>query len=406
MSDTRPLMGPYEVLEVIGKGGMATVYRGRRRETGQTVALKVMAPDAAANPTLVKRFQHEFAAALRLRHPNIIQVWDYGLEGGRPYLVMEYIEGENLGRRIARQGPMPEADALPVLLQVADGLHAAHERQMIHRDVKSDNVLLGKDGQAKLTDLGLIKDFNDLDELTKTRTCLGTIAFVAPEQFEDAKRADVRADIYGLGATLYHAVTGVPPFQGKRNLQILRKKFANDFVSPRRLVPSLSRHIDAVICQALNARPDRRPASCREFIDALLAGEAPDASAADAQPRGETIVDPADERRALRYPADFDARCRPVQGGRHHWDAKIQDISGAGVCLQVERRFEPGSVLAVDVLPAEPAGIPTLFAKVLWVRQVGPRKWCVGCAFRQALDPGELETVLGGKSRTVVVQQE
>ncbi len=113
MPDTRPEMGPYEILEIVGKGGMATVYRGRRRETGQVVAIKVMEPRFASNPILVKRFEQEYAAAARLRHPNIIQVWDFGQENGRPYLVMELIDGENLGRRIKRQGrclrPKPSA---------------------------------------------------------------------------------------------------------------------------------------------------------------------------------------------------------------------------------------------------------------------------------------------------------
>ncbi len=157
MPDIRPTFGPYEVLEIVGKGGMATVYRGRRRETGQIVAIKVMEPKFASNPVLVKRFEQEYAAAARLRHPNIIQVWDFAWEDGRPYLVMEFIDGENLGRRIARHGPLPESEAVPILLQVADGLHAAHQLQMIHRDVKTENVLLSKEGQAKLSDLGLIK---------------------------------------------------------------------------------------------------------------------------------------------------------------------------------------------------------------------------------------------------------
>ena len=219
---------------------MATVYRGRRRETGQIVAIKVMEPTFASNAVLVKRFEQEYAAAPRLRHPNIVQVWDCGQDDGRPYLVMEFIDGENPGPRIKRQGPPPEAEAVRIILQVADGLHAAHRLQMVHRDVKTENILLSKDGQAKLSDLGLIKCLENGEPLTKTRTCLGTIAFVAPEQFEDAKRADQRADIYGLGATLYHAVTGVLPFEGKRNLQILRKKIQNDFAPPRRLVPGLS----------------------------------------------------------------------------------------------------------------------------------------------------------------------
>ena len=397
MPDIRPTFGPYEVLEIVGKGGMATVYRGRRRETGQIVAIKVMEPKFASNPVLVKRFEQEYAAAARLRHPNIIQVWDFAWEDGRPYLVMEFIDGENLGRRIARHGPLPESEAVPILLQVADGLHAAHQLQMIHRDVKTENVLLSKEGQAKLSDLGLIKDLNNGEPLTRTRTCLGTIAFVAPEQFEDAKRAGVPADIYGLGATLYHALTGVLPFQGKRNLQILRKKIQNDFAPPSRHVPSLSPHVDAAICKALDACPEKRQASCREFMDSLVAPRHPIAA-----PAPEPAPSDSDRRRAFRFPADMAATCRPLQAGPNTWAAVIQDVSGTGVRLRLTRRFEPGAVLAVQV-PHGEGGAATLYAKVVWVREAGPSKWSVGCVFKRELAIGELETLLGNKPMTVLI---
>jgi serine/threonine protein kinase len=397
MPESRPVIGPYEILEVVGKGGMAVVYRGRRQGTGQIVAIKVMEPAAAANPVLVRRFEQEYAAAIRLRHSNLIQVWDYGLDGARPYLVMEYIDGENLGRRIVRQGRLSEADAVRIILQVADGLQSAHERRMVHRDVKPDNILLSRDGQVKLTDLGLIKDLGASAGLTKTRTCLGTIAFVAPEQFEDAKRVDVRCDIYGLGATLYHAVTGVPPFQGKRHLQILGKKLRNDFIPPRRLVPSLTSSVDANICKALEASPDKRHASCREFMDCL----SPPHEADPQYP-----ADPADDgeqRESLRYPSDLAATCKALQGGRDGWKAKIQDISCTGIRLNLGRRFEPGALLVVDVLEGAPAGLPTLYARVVWVREAGHRLWSVGCRFKRKLDPAEMETLLGDKPITVLI---
>ena len=404
MPETPSHIGPYEVLEAVGKGGMATVFRGRRRETGQIVAIKSIDPRVAANPVLMKRFEQEYAAASRLRHPNIIQVWDFGLDEGRPYLVMEFIDGENLGKRIARRGPLPEAEAVPIILQVADGLHSAHQHQMIHRDVKPENILLSRDGQAKLTDLGLIKDLNNGEPLTRTRTTLGTIAFIAPEQFEDAKRAGVRCDIYGLGATLYHALTGILPFQGRRNLQILRKKLLNDFVPPHRLAPAVSARVDAAISRALDADPDKRQASCREFMDSI----APE-SLRPAEPGTITVAEPLgspeDRRRALRYPASLDATCRSLQSGRNQWPARIQDISGTGLRLTLERRFEPGAVLAVEVLD-EGAGVPTLYAKVIWAREVGPRSWCLGCRFRRELNQGELETLLGDKPKTVMIHRD
>jgi serine/threonine protein kinase len=404
MPISRPVIGPYEILEVVGKGGMATVYRGRSRETGQVVAIKLMEPTAAANAVLVKRFEQEYAAAIRLRHPNLIQVWDYGLDEARPYLVMEFMDGQSLGRRITREGPLPEAEAVRIVLQVADGLAAAHRAHMIHRDVKPDNVLLSRDGQAKLSDLGLIKDLAAKDGLTQTRTRLGTIAFVAPEQFEDAKRADVRSDIYGLGATLYHAATGVAPFQGKRTLQILSKKFRNDFTSPRGLVPSLSRQVDAAICKALDASPENRHGSCREFMESLAPrGAAGGRAWAEAACSPEPLVPVVEQRESIRYPADLRATCKAVQGGFDGWKAKIQDISWTGIRLILNRRFEPGAVLSVDLQDSKTGVFPTLYAKVIWVQPTGARLYTVGCRLKRKLDPAEMETLLGDKPLTVLI---
>ena len=271
---------------------------------------------------------------------------------------------------------------------------------MIHRDVKTENVLLSHDGQAKLSDLGLIKDLNNGEPLTRTRTCLGTIAFVAPEQFEDAKRAEVPADIYGLGATLYHAVTGVVPFQGKRNLQILRKKIQNDFVPPGHIVPTLSVQVNDAICKALDACPEKRQASCREFMDSLRQPAAP--LLPTAAPGAEPTLSGSERRRAFRFPADLAATCRPLQSGPNSWAAVIQDISGTGVRLRLAHRFEPGSVLALEV-PDKTVGAGTLYAKVVWVREAGPSRWAVGCVFKRELDNGELETLLGNKPMTVFI---
>ena len=410
MNSTPSVLGPYEVLEAVGKGGMGTVYRGRRTDTGQTVAIKVMEARAASHPVLVKRFEQEFIAAGRLRHPNIVRGLDFGMHEGRPYLVMEFVEGRDLTRRIAEAGPLAPDRAVPVILQVAAALQFAHQNNLIHRDVKSDNVLLTKDGEAKLTDLGLSKDLDGCGGLTQTRTCLGTIAFIAPEQYEDAKRADARSDVYGLGATLYHALTGRPPFQGRRNLEVLRKKLQNDFVPACRLVPGLPRRIDEVIRKALDAQPSGRHRSCQEFIDALTEGRAvPRARgsgrAAEGADDAEPDSDPSDRRRAIRYPSSLGASCRPLHDGRKRWDAEVQDISVTGVRLRVGRRFEPGAVLAVEVLDGRSDSSSTLYVKVLWVREAAPKQWEIGCVFNSALGPSELDTYLD-KPRTVVMCRE
>src|SRR5579872_1990586 len=235
-------MGPYELLEQIGQGGMGVVYRGRHVETGQIVAVKVMTAESMREPVLLKRFAKECSVAARLHHPHIVRGLDFGVENERPYLVMEFVEGQSLGQRIRQHGPLPEADAVRFIVQIADALHLAHQTKLIHRDVKPDNILLTKDGQAKLTDLGLIKDLDAGTILTKPRSAMGTVVFTAPEQFENAHEANALCDVYGLGATLYYALTGVMPFQARGNLTLLQKKLRNDFPTPRRLVPTLSEH--------------------------------------------------------------------------------------------------------------------------------------------------------------------
>src|SRR5262245_18464633 len=150
--------GNYELLEKIAEGGMWAIYRGRHRETGQVVAVKIMPAHMASNPVLLKRFEQEFREASRLDSPNIVRALDYGEAGDTPCLVMEYVEGESLGQKLEREGRMPEAEAVKLIAQVAQGLHRVHKQGLVHRDVKPDNILVGPDGVAKLADLGLVKE--------------------------------------------------------------------------------------------------------------------------------------------------------------------------------------------------------------------------------------------------------
>lgn len=264
------VVGNYELLDKIADGGMGSVYRGRHRDTGQIVAIKIVPPSMATNAVLLKRFEMEFRAASTLDHPNIVRALDYGEAGNMPFLVMEYVEGETLGRRIERAGPIPEAEAIRLIAQVAQGLHRAHKQGMIHRDVKPDNVLLNPEGDAKLADLGLVKEVETDLNLTRTGRGLGTPHFMAPEQFRNAKNADVRCDIYSLGATLYMMVTGELPFRGLGPLDAWMKKMANDLAPARTLAPALSERVDWAIRRAMSADPDMRPTTCREFIEDLI----------------------------------------------------------------------------------------------------------------------------------------
>jgi serine/threonine protein kinase len=262
-------LGKYDLLEKIAEGGMGAIYRGRDRDSGQVVAIKIMPPHMASNPTLLQRFEQEFRAASKLDHPNVVRAIDYNDKGSTPYLVMEFVEGESLGQKIDRTGRLPEADAIRIIAQVAQGLHRAHKQGLIHRDVKPDNILVQPDGTAKLADLGLVKEADSDLNLTKTGRGLGTPHFMAPEQFRNAKNADVRCDIYSLGATLYQMLTGELPFRSSGPLDAWMKKINNELVPPRKLVPSLTERTDWAILRAMSAQPECRPATCREFIEDL-----------------------------------------------------------------------------------------------------------------------------------------
>jgi eukaryotic-like serine/threonine-protein kinase len=266
---TSQIVGKYELLEKIAEGGMGTVYRGRNRETGDVVAIKVVAAHMAGNEVLLKRFEQEYNAARQLNHPNIVKALDYGDTGSSPYLVMEFVDGLSLGQKIEREGRMPEKEAIRLIAQVAQGLHRAHKEKLIHRDVKPDNIMVTGDGQAKLTDLGLVKEVVSDLNLTRTGRGLGTPHFMAPEQFKNAKNVDPRCDIYSLGATLYMMVTGEMPFRSSGPLDAYMKKIENKITPPRELVPELSERIDWAIRRSMSADPDQRPTSCREFVEDL-----------------------------------------------------------------------------------------------------------------------------------------
>jgi eukaryotic-like serine/threonine-protein kinase len=263
------IIGKYELVEKIAEGGMGTVYKARDTGTGQTVAIKVVPPNVAKNPVLMKRFEQEYTVACTLDHPNVVRALDFNSEGPCPFLVMEFVDGESIGQRIERFGKIHEAEAIRLIGQVAQALHKAHKQGLVHRDVKPDNVLVTADGTVKLADLGLVKELETDLNLTRTGRGLGTPHFMAPEQFRNAKNADVRCDIYSLAATLYNMVTGELPFQSSGPLDAWMKKINNELVPARQLAPELSERTDWALRRAMSVDRDQRPANCREFIEDL-----------------------------------------------------------------------------------------------------------------------------------------
>jgi eukaryotic-like serine/threonine-protein kinase len=262
-------IGNYDLVEKIAEGGMGTVYRGRNRLTGDVVAVKVVPQHLLSNPVVLKRFELEYNVARQINHPNIVKALDFGQDATTHFLVMEFVEGESLGQKIERDGKMDETESIRIIAQVAEALHKAHKKGLIHRDVKPDNVLLTPEGLAKLTDLGLVKELEADNNLTRTGRGLGTPHFMAPEQFRNAKKADARCDIYSLAATLYMMVTGELPFKSTGPLDAWMKKNNNEIDAPRKLNPEVSERVDWAIRRALSSEPMHRPESCREFVEDL-----------------------------------------------------------------------------------------------------------------------------------------
>jgi serine/threonine-protein kinase len=256
----------YRIEQRLGHGGMATVHRAWDEELQRPVAIKVLSDTLAADPELRRRFVREARAAARLSHPNIVTVYDVGEDDGRPYLVMECVDGGTLDGR----GPLPPDEAVALALQAAHGLAHAHELGLVHRDVKPGNLLVRNDSTLKVADFGIARAADD-SRLTQAGTILGTAAYLAPEQAagDDATPA---TDVYALGAVLYELLTGRPP----RSARTLAELAADDPVTPvRDLVPGVPRALEDVVMRALARDPSYRPQDAGELARELapLAGE-------------------------------------------------------------------------------------------------------------------------------------
>jgi serine/threonine protein kinase len=393
----RQRIGAYEVLERLAVTDMCAVYKARHPQTGELVAIKMTGPKAKQDPVLLKRFEQEFAVSRNLEHPHLVRGIQYGHEGDVPYMVLEYVDGPSLGDRIEREGRLPEAEAIRIITQVAEALHHAHRQRVVHRDVKPDNILLTADGQAKLTDLGLAKDYEADCHLTRASTGLGTPNFMAPEQFSDAKNADARCDVYSLGATLYMALTGELPFRARGSMTIWKKKLSNDLVPPRKLLPVISPWVESVICRSVNANPQMRPATCRQFIEELSGRASPPAEAAPTS----WLETPSrkshrrEQRATVRYPSTKDSACQPLSGAKGvRWTAKIQDISADGIAVVLGRRFEPRTVLIMDLPATDKEPARRLFVRVVRAMSLSARRWLLGCVFAHRLGDDEVQALI------------
>ena len=277
--DTLPpgtLLGRYEIRRLLGRGGMGCVYEATHRDLKKRVAIKTLLPALASSGDARQRFLREGEAASRIRHPHVVDVTDVGSEGNIIYLVMEYLEGEDLARLIARQGPLSMAQSADIMLPVAAAIATAHEQGVIHRDLKPENIFLARSGyggpQPKVLDFGISKVLGDsrARALTGTAATMGTMNYLPPEQLRAAREADARSDQYGLGTILYECVTGQRAFDEESFYIILKKIAEGEFPRPSSRRPDLAPRMEAIILRAMSLEPLDRFESVKQLGAALL----------------------------------------------------------------------------------------------------------------------------------------
>jgi predicted Ser/Thr protein kinase len=261
------LSGRFRIERLLGRGGMSSVWQAYDEELGRPVAIKLLHTRRLESADSVDRFEREARTLALLAHPGIVTVIDRGETDGRPFIVCELVDGRDLHERISLEGRLPITEALAIAVQVAAALAYAHGRGVIHRDVKPHNVLLTADGHAKLTDFGIAR-VDDAPALTNPGRVLGTGDYVAPEQAQ-GRPLDGRADIYALGALLYHCLTSVPPYRGSSFVEIAEQHLRAPVPSVQSRRPEVSDGVEAIVARALAKHPDDRFADVGEMGTAL-----------------------------------------------------------------------------------------------------------------------------------------
>jgi serine/threonine-protein kinase len=267
-------IGHYDLLRKLGEGGMGAVYQARDSRDNRAVALKVLPRSRAGSgdKVFLRRFEAEARAAFELNHPNIVRGFDFGYADGYHFLVMEYVEGQDVYQILTVKGRFNESEALHVLEQIASALNHIHEEQLVHRDIKPENILITTDGVAKLTDMGLALDREEWGRrrITQTGMAMGTPYYLAPEQIQGESEANIRADIYSLGATVYEMVTGRPPFEGETATVVMVKHLNEQVPSPHDIDKDISIGFCHILEKMMAKKPEHRYQEPAEVLEDLL----------------------------------------------------------------------------------------------------------------------------------------
>ena len=298
-------LGQYEIIEVIGRGGMGAVYRARQQSLDRVCAVKVLPRAFASDASFLERFRREARGAAAINHPSVIQVYDVGEEGGFHFIAMEFVDGEHLGKVVERDGPLPAIEALGVLKQVASALAAAHALGIVHRDIKPSNLMLTPGGQAKVADFGLAKRSGMDIDVTAPGSRLGTPNYMPPEVAYGTP-ADARSDLYSLGATFYHLLAGRRPFEAKTANQVIHKLLREEPAPLDEVAPRCPPKLRRIVKRLMAREPADRFQSAAELLEALEGREAPTQQAR-----------PAREQRASRHRSMEQRRAAGERRKRH-----------------------------------------------------------------------------------------
>ncbi len=265
---SRLLAGRYELLEKIGDGGMAVVYKARCRLLNRFVAIKILKPEFTKDIKFIENFRRESQSAASLTHPNIVNIYDVGKEGNIHYIVMELIEGQVLSDIIKNQGPVEKAQAIEIVKQISLALGFAHKNHIIHRDVKPHNILITRDGIAKITDFGIAKAVNEGTIVGNTGTIMGSVHYFSPEQARGGY-VDEKSDIYSLGIVLYELLTGKVPFDAENPVAVALMHMNDEMVPPSQHVEGIPVGLEQIVLKATNKYQVNRYKNANEFFEAL-----------------------------------------------------------------------------------------------------------------------------------------
>jgi len=285
----------YEILEILGEGGMAFVYKARDMQLERFVAIKTLKPNYVNQETFVDRFKREAKTAANLNHPNIVQIFDWGIEK-EPYFVMEYIEGNTLTSIIAKNRTISLSDILFIGAQVSNGLHAAHQKGLVHRDIKPGNIMITPDGKVKVTDFGIVSLQNEESDITKTGSILGTASYISPEQAQ-GKPVSIESDLYSLGTVLYELITGKAPFSGDSPISTATKHLTEKPEKPSMFRRDLPKGVETAILKLLEKATYDRFKSAEDLRATLLQQR----KALQSEQTRENLVDLTNPKVKLRF---------------------------------------------------------------------------------------------------------